>query len=147
MRDNLGIYQILLMSHRWLAWIALAAAIAAIGTLSPRHRDGPGRARPIWTWTFQASLAAQALIGLLLYLRFSPFTAGVRANLDVVLDDPTLRYWNAVHPLVGMLAVGAMIGGPIYARRADTAEAANRRARWALVLAAALSAAAIPWTA
>jgi hypothetical protein len=144
--DNTDLYKALLVSHEWLGWIAIASAIVAIGTAFVWTRGGPGLAQRAFARGFRVSLAAQALTGVLLHLRFSPFTAGIRANVEVVLRDPTLRYWNAIHPLIGTLALGAAVCAPIYARRAHTAEAQTRRARWSLVLAAALSVAAIPWS-
>ena len=43
-----------------------------------------------------------------LYFSLSPFTAGLRANIDVALHDRTLRYWNVVHPLTGVAALGLL---------------------------------------
>lgn len=127
--------------------MAVACAIAAMGVLLVGNTSRANGLHRAFTRGFEVSLAAQVLIGVLLHLRYSPYTAGVRANVEVVVRDPTLRYWNALHPLIGTLPLAAMVGGRLFARRSGSPTAQRRRMRSALVAAALLTLAAFPWAA
>ena len=140
-------YDLLLISHAWLGWVAIATAIGALvtATMPTVNHLLP----PRWfARGLRISLASQIIAGVLLYFSFSPFTAGVRANVEVVLHDPTLRYWNVLHPIIGLLALAVVVYCPLDARRTQDADAAHARKVWLLLLALALMvAAAVPWPA
>ena len=99
------VYELVLTAHQWIGWAAVvAAAAAAIAALR-----GGGDALQLWAArSSAAALVALAATGVWLYFSLSPFTAGLRANIDVALHDPTLRYWNVVHPLTGVAALGLL---------------------------------------
>jgi hypothetical protein len=80
-----------------------------------------------------------------LHLRFSPFTAFVRANVEVVLRDPTLRYWNVVHPALGILSFAIVVYHAILIARSRPDQSRHRRQSLWLVAALALMIAATPW--
>src|SRR5512138_2436229 len=92
--------------HLVLSWAMLALLVLCASRRG--WRKVPAPALPLRSLV-NASVAAQVATSLLLYLRFSPYTAGVRANVEVVLRDSTLRYWNVLHPLLGLLALGCSI--------------------------------------
>jgi hypothetical protein len=100
--------------HAWCALITVA--VAAGGMFAATARDV---ARPVHR-ALAGGLLLLLITGLLLQFSFSAFTAHVRANLDVVLRDPTLRHWNVVHPLLAVVAIGAAWRGwrrDIFTRR------------------------------
>jgi hypothetical protein len=99
------VYELVLATHQWIGWAAVATAAAAMVTAS--RRSG----HPLERWAVRSAavaLVALAATGVCLYFGLSPFTAGLRANIDVALHDPTLRYWNVVHPLTGVAALGLL---------------------------------------
>jgi hypothetical protein len=101
------VYELVLAAHQWIGWAAVAAAAAAV--LGALRKGGGSHALERWAARGSAiALFALAATGVCLYVSLSPFTAGLRANIDVALHDPTLRYWNVVHPLTGVAALGLL---------------------------------------
>jgi hypothetical protein len=98
------VYSFLRSAHFWLGWLSAVLVITwSVRARLPRLPGVPSETT--LRWSASACLAGQLVIALLLHLRYSAFTAGVRANLVVVLRDPTLRYWNVLHPALGMITV------------------------------------------
>lgn len=95
-------YAPLLTVHLAFSWVCIALLIGLFGLR--RWRSSWSMVRPIRA-LLNASLAVQLCASLLLHLRYSAYTSGVRANVGVVLHDPTLRYWNLLHPALGTLAI------------------------------------------
>ena|SRR5947207_3457130 len=91
-------YAAALILHSWIRWAALVAGVGAT-ILGWHEQSGSMRSRTDW-WgrVLVGALDVQLLLGLWLYLALSPFTAGVRSNVEVVMADPTLRFWNVEHP-------------------------------------------------
>jgi hypothetical protein len=92
--------------HLIAGWLAVALAILTVATVV--RPAWTRRAARWWAPALRAALGIQLIVGLLLYLSYSPFTAGVRANVDIVLRDPTLRYWNVIHPVAGVLSCACL---------------------------------------
>jgi hypothetical protein len=111
------VYALLRTAHVWTGWLCVVLlAMHAIGQYSPAdgRRVLEGLSRPsdrsrALRWCAVGVLLAEVIVGLLLHVRYSPFTAGVRANLEVVLRDPTLRYWNVVHPALGVVVLAMCV--------------------------------------
>ena len=141
------VYAAALTLHSWIRWAALIAGAGAT-LMVWRERSGatPSRTDRLGLM-LMAALDAQLLLGLWLYLILSPFTAGVRANVEVVMDDPTLRFWNVEHPAIMLVAVMLVHVGRVLARKAAT----GRARRWRLLAcfgtATLLMIAGTPWLA
>lgn len=129
-------YRLLLLTHGWLGWVVFALVTVALAW-PPRPDTAPTVRRAIWL-----ALVILSLGGVLLYARYSPFTAGVRANIEVVVTDPTLRYWIFVHPLAGLLAVA------LIARSGSTSGHPARSSqlnRWSALVVLAVLLIALVW--
>jgi heme A synthase len=138
-------YAAALILHSWIRWAALVAGVGAT-IMVWRERSGSMRSRTDrWGRVLVGALDVQLLLGLWLYLALSPFTAGVRSNVDVVMADPTLRFWNVEHPAMMLVAVMLVHIGRVLARKAATA----RARRWRLLVcfgtATLLMIAGLPW--
>lgn len=83
--------------HAWsaLTSVALAGLNVLPGAMTDRRREAAARA-------LLAILALQCVSGILLQVVYSPFTAGVRANVDIVLHDARLGHWNVLHPVLAL---------------------------------------------
>ena len=96
------------------AALPLLVGVLALRWLAdgPRFRRAEARVRLAESTVAAAGLAVALVLaggGAVLYFQFSPFTAGMRANADVMLHDPTLRYWNVIHPALGLAASAVAI--------------------------------------
>ncbi|HUR33844.1 MAG TPA: hypothetical protein VM032_08610 [Vicinamibacterales bacterium] len=126
----------ILVAHGWIAWLGLALVVAAL-VPHPRFEAR----RDAWARRSRSRIAGALVLlqlasGWILYARYSPYTAGLRANLDVALHDPLLRYWNVVHPLAGTLVCAVALWKPLQWWRPR--DSAAGWLRLALLLAAAV---------
>jgi len=139
------VYAAALILHSWIRWAALVAGLGAT-LMIWRERSGstPSRADR-WGLVLMAALDVQLLLGLWLYLVLSPFTAGVRSNVEVVMGDPTLRFWNVEHPAMMLVAVMLVHVGRVLARKAATARAKRRRLLVCFGMATLSMIAGMPW--
>lgn len=139
-------YSAVLIIHSWLRWAALVAGVAA--TLNAiRHRgDTSGRRRGHrWDWFFMLTLDLQALVGLILYFGFSPFTREAIANVELALRDSGLRFWTITHVATMVVALVAVRIGRVMAI-SEPPSAARRNARVAsFAIALAAMVAGVPW--
>jgi hypothetical protein len=136
----------MLTIHSWLRWAALLFGAAA--TINAfRHRADTG-AQPRgqrWDWLFMLALDLQALLGLLLYFGFSPFTREAIANLAVALSDPGLRFWAITHGATMVVALVAVRAGRVFAM-GDRTTRARRNARCICFgIAVVAMIAGVPW--
>ena len=143
---NTGVYNALVLCHAWFGWIAIASAVVALVTSAPLSATLGVRVRRGVELGLTVSLTLQVVTGVLLHLRFSPFTAFVRANVEVVLRDPTLRYWNVVHPALGILSFAIVVCRAILVARSRPDRSGRRSQLLWLVSGLALMLAAMPWT-
>lgn len=141
------VYPFVLGIHNIVRWLVLIAGAWAVLLA---WRGWLGR-RP---WTSSAATATKAflglldlqfLVGLLLYVFFSPLTRDAfRAFGDAMRDAP-VRYFLVEHPFIMILAIAAAHVGQVMVRRAATdAERYQRASIW-LGLAFAAIAGFIPW--
>src|SRR5207247_257980 len=117
--------------------------LAAARERSGSKRRGRG---DIWGLALVVALDLQLLLGLLLYFALSPYTAGVRANFEVVMQDPTLRFWNVDHVAVMLVAVLLVHVGRVLARKASSVEKRRFRLLLYFGIATLLMIAGTPWT-
>ncbi len=125
-------YANLLFLHSWVRWaVVVLGAVAVIAAFQDR---AAARRRVL---PFVLALDVQLVLGLLLYLFYSPLTRGTGGGA-------ALRYWRAEHPA---LAVGAVVlahVGNVVVKRSGK----ERGLAGAVLLLAALVLVlvAVPWT-
>ncbi len=141
-----GVYTIVLLVHSWLRWPLLALFLLLLA------RAGAGWARrtpwrPADTSLLQAAthlLSLQFLIGLLLYVAFSPSIRAAFEDIGAAMRDAQLRYFLAEHTLLMAIAVTFMHIAAGRIKRA-AAERRFRRTAIAVLITLLLVGAAIPW--
>ena len=141
-----SVYTILLLAHSYLRWplILLFLLLLVRGTAGWISR-APWR--PADTGLLQAAthlLSLQFLIGMLLYMAFSPWIRVALDDLGAAMRDAQLRYFLVEHSLIMAIAVTFMSIATGRIKRA----AAERRFRGtviAVLVTLILIGAAIPW--
>jgi heme A synthase len=138
----MSLYTIVLIFHSWLRWVALVAGVGA--TLSAIADSSGGRAER-WGLALMAALDLQMLIGLLLYLVLSPFTAEALRDFSAAMKNPGLRFFAVEHITMMFAAVILAHLGRVLARKASTPAAKRTRLIICFGLATILMIAGIPW--
>ena len=140
-------YPLMLVVHSLLRWVVLAAGLVAFG----RARTGMRRRRP-WTagddragQLFVGMLDLQLLIGIALYLVFSPITRAAFQDFGAAMGNSMLRFWAVEHILGMVIAVALAHIGRVRTRRAM--DPVRRHKLTAIFFGLALVAilATIPW--
>jgi hypothetical protein len=142
----LGMYSPLLFLHSWLRWIVLLTGVYA----AARAFSGAGANRP-WTPAdarpglfFIISLDLQLLIGLSLYLVFSPTVQAAFGNIGAAMKDSAYRFFVVEHAVGMIVAIAvAHIGRARSKRGADAARFRAAGLFYAVALVIILL--AIPW--
>ena len=139
-------YTVVLVVHSWLRWVALAAGVAAVGaSVADRGDAGAGGSAEQWGLIFMIVLDLQMLLGLLLYLVLSPFTAEAMRDFGAAMRSPGLRFFAVEHLVLMFFAVIMAHVARVLARKAPTAEAKRRRRIICYALAMVAMLLAIPW--
>jgi len=132
--------------HSWVRWLVILTGLVAFG----RAAAGASGRKP-WRpsddragFWFVMALDIQLLLGLLLYLFFSPVTHVAFADFGAAMKNSALRFW-AVEHVAGMI-VGVALAhvGRVRTRKTDSL----RRHRVAAIffgLALVAILASIPW--
>lgn len=140
-------YPIVLGLHNLVRWLVLLAGAWAVyaawrGWLGRRAWTS---AEAVPARAFVGLMDLQVLVGVLLYVVFSPVTREAFGNFGGAMRDAPVRYFLMEHPMIMLLAVGAAHGGAVMVRRAATdAERFQRAAIW-FGLAFAAVAGFVPW--
>ena len=137
-------YSTVLMIHSWIRWLAL---IAAVGAAAASFRQGEAAVRRTdrWGLALMISLDLQLLVGLLLYLVLSPFTAMATRDLAAAMRNPVLRFWAVEHAATMFAAVILVHVGRVLALRAASAEQKRTRLMVCLGLALLAMLFGMPW--
>ena len=102
-------YTALLTVHSYLRWVVLLVAILAIvlaiGGLSKGSAWGPADDRSA-KW-FTMVLDIQMLIGLIIFIFLSPFTAPALSDMSATMKDAGVRFITVEHQ-VGMIIAVAL---------------------------------------
>jgi len=110
------VYPTVLAIHSWLRWAALLLGVVATINAFRHRRDRADRPRgQRWDWFFMLALDLQALVGLLLYFGFSPFTREAMNNVEMALRNPGLRFWAITHVATMIVALVAVRAGRVFA--------------------------------
>ena len=138
-------YSLVLLLHSWLRWSALIAGAGALATtFSGRDSRAVAKADR-WGLALMISLDLQMLLGLLLYLGLSPFTAEAFKDFGAAMANGGLRFWAVEHPTMMILAVVAAHVGRIAGRKARTPESKRSRLLLWFTIAVVLMLVGIPW--
>jgi heme A synthase len=136
-------YTLVLTLHSWLRWLALLAGVLAIYSVLS-EREGSGRSDR-WGLVLMIALDVQLLLGVLLYVALSPFTAEAMRDFGAAMKNPGLRFFAVEHVTLMLGAVVLAHVGRVMARKAKTADARRMRLLMCFGLATLLMLLAIPW--
>ena len=138
-------YTLVLALHSWLRWVALAAGImATVSAFSSSSKDAKGPA-DVWGLVLMIALDVQLLVGVLLYVGLSPFTAEAMADFGAAMRNPGLRFFAVEHVTLMLAAVVLAHVGRVLARKAATPESRRTRLLICFGLATVAMLMAIPW--
>lgn len=136
-------YTIVLIVHSWLRWAALVAGVGA--TFAALVDRGDGSRAERWGLALMMAVDLQMLIGLVLYLVLSPFTAEAMRDFGAAMKNPGLRFFAVEHVTMMFGAVILVHVGRVLARRAATPGAKRTRMFVCFGLATILMIVGIPW--
>ena len=139
-------YPAVLTIHSWLRWAALLLGVAATFNAFRHRADTAERPRGgRWDTFFMLALDLQALVGLLLYFGFSPFTREAMNNVEMALRNPGLRFWAITHVAMMIVALVAVRAGRVFAI-GDRTSGPRRNGRFICFGIAVLAmVAGVPW--
>ena len=140
-------YPYVLGLHNIVRWIVLLAGAWAVflvwrGWLG-RRQWTPAEDKA--TRAFTRALDVQVLIGLLLYLVFSPLTQQAFRDMGSAMSDAPVRYFLLEHPFIMLLAIVSAHIGAVHVRRATTDTERFQKACILYGLSFAALAGFIPW--
>ena len=139
-------YALILALHSILRWVVLLTGLYAVGhSVSRRKSERWRRSDGHPGLYFIVALDVQFLLGLLLYLVYSPTLTAAAMNLGAAMRDPTLRFFLVEHA-VGMTL--AIVIAHVGRARMKGNRDAPRRHRQAMIffgLALLLVVLSIPW--
>lgn len=138
-------YSFVLLLHSWFRWAAIVVGIfATIAAVSDKSGGAGSRAERAGLMLVMV-VDIQLLLGLLLYLVLSPFTATALRDFGAAMRTPALRFWAVEHAATMLVAVIAVHVGRVLARTARTPEARRTRQVVSFGLATVLMIVATPW--
>jgi hypothetical protein len=140
-------YPILLAVHNIVRWVALILAILAsvrafIGWFG--QRDWSDRDRKIGLF-YTSSMDIQLLLGLLLYIVFSPITRTALQDFGSAMSAEGVRFFALEHAFYMVLAVVCAHLGNIFSKRAAEPDKKHRMAAIWFGLSLLLILIGMPW--
>jgi hypothetical protein len=129
------LYSTLLFLHGLVRWLVVGAAV---WTLARPLEKRSGLALVV-------AMDSQVLLGLLMYTAVSPVTQLALSNMKMAMKDHALRFWAVEHPFAMMLALAAVHGGRVAARRAKDDDTRKRRVVMWTAIALILVFMGTPW--
>jgi len=140
-------YQILLFTHSWLRWILLIMGLIVIiksyigwfGNKNYLKSDN----------TMSVALVSlfhiQLVLGLLLYLIFSPIIKSAFQDFGLAMKDSQLRYWAVEHIFIMILSVVVAQIGRIQIKKTHSNTGKYRSSAIYFTMAFILVLSRIPW--
>jgi hypothetical protein len=138
-------YSTVLLIHSWLRWFALVTTIGTAFAAARNQVAAPTSTADRWAAMAMMALDLQMLLGLVLYLALSPFTAEAMKNFSAAMVNPQLRFWAVEHLTVMFGAVILAHVGRVLARKASSPGSKRVRLIVCFGLAAVLMIVGIPW--
>lgn len=113
-------YTIFLFLHSWIRWIILILGLIVIfkayaGWLGNKPYTKGDNAMSA---AFMGTLHLNLLIGLILYVFFSPIVQAAFQDFGAAMKNPELRFWAVEHTLVNIIAVVVATIGRSKAKKA-----------------------------
>jgi hypothetical protein len=140
-------YPFILAVHNIIRWAALLLGILVTG--SSLYGWIGKRA---WTQTsrrlamfYTSAMDIQILLGLLLYIFFSPITQSAFQNFSAAMNSPEIRFFALEHSLYMLLAVAFAHLGSVFARKAEEDSVKFRRSAIWFGLSLLLLLQGMPW--
>ena len=144
---NAGMYSPLLFLHSWLRWVVLLtgifAVVKAVGGMNGKRAWAPADARAGLFFIISCDL--QLLIGLALYLVFSPTVQAAFGNIGAAMRNPEYRFYVVEHLLGMIVAIALAHVGRTRSKKAATDGARFKSAVIFYGLALLIMLASIPW--
>jgi heme A synthase len=138
-------YTTVLTIHSWIRWIAIVAGVGATFAAFRNKAQTPDSAADRWGFFMMMALDIQMLLGLILYLALSPFTAQAMQDFGAAMRTPQLRFWAVEHLSTMFAAVILAHVGRVLARKAATPSAKRARMLICFGLATVLMMLGTPW--
>lgn len=142
-----GMHTVLLGLHSLIRWAVLVFGVLA----AARGISGWARRAP-WTATDERlgfwavmSMDLQALLGILLYIRFLTVTDSSFHNWGFVMRDPMFRFFTVEHVVIMIMALALLHVARVRIRRTAEPVAKHRTAAILISLSMILVIVGIPW--
>jgi len=143
-------YSILLNIHSWLRWVVLILAVIAIvqALLGWLAKGKYGKLQNIIAASFVGTMHLQLIIGLLLYIVFSPITTAAFSDFGAAMKNSAIRFWAVEHIFVMILAVILVQLGRTFSKKSRTTVKKHRVSfiYFTIALVLMLSRIPFPWT-
>jgi uncharacterized membrane protein len=140
-------YTFLLAFHNIVRWVALflgifVTASGLFGWFGKRTWTQTNRRMAVF---YTSAMDIQILIGLLLYIFFSPITQSAFQNFSAAMSSPELRFFALEHTFYMLLAVVFAHLGSVFARKAEQDSVKFRRSAIWFGLSLLLLLLGMPW--
>jgi hypothetical protein len=140
-------YQFFLILHSLLRWVIVIVGLIAIirafvGWLGRKEWTSEDNALGLG---FTGALDLQLLVGLLLYLFFSPMTTAALQNFGGVMANSVLRFFAVEHVFGMVIAITVAHIGRSLSKRATTDAGKHKRVAIFFLIAFLIVLASIPW--
>jgi hypothetical protein len=140
-------YNILLATHNLLRWVVLILAVVSLaraysGWLGARSWTARDRTLGV---AFSSALDTQFLLGLILYIFFSPLTRAFFTNMGAAMQSAELRFYGIEHIFYMLAALVLVHIGSSRARKAGDDRGKFRQAAIWYSVAVLLILVGIPW--
>jgi len=140
-------YPIILSVHNVLRWVVVVLAILALvrayrGWLGKSEWTGADRRTGVF---FTSAMDMQLLLGLLLYVFFSPITKAALSDLGSAMGNAGARFFALEHFLYMFIAVVFAHLGNTFAKKAAEPHSKHRRAAIWYTLTALAILLGMPW--
>jgi hypothetical protein len=140
-------YSLFLILHSWARWaVIVLTLLAVVGGLRGLQSGGswtPANRRANLLATI--ALDVQLLLGLGLYVLFSPFTTEALRGFGAAMRSPALRFWAVEHLAMMMAALVLAHVGNVSARKASTDQARHLRSTMFFGIVLLLIVLGTPW--
>jgi hypothetical protein len=129
---------------RWVVLIlgVIVVVRALLGWFGKREWVNTDRKMGVF---FASSIDVQLLLGLLLYLFFSPLTTNAWGDISTIMSNDGLRFFVIEHAFYMVLAVVFAHLGSVFSKRASEATAKHRTAAIWYGLALIVILLGMPW--
>jgi hypothetical protein len=140
-------YSVLIFLHSWLRWILLIVGLIVIiksyaGWFSNKNYLKSDNTMAV---ILVALFHTQLILGLLLYIFFSPIMQSAFQDFSAAMKDSQLRYWAVEHIFIMLLSIGIAQYGRIRIKKVNLAVSKHRNAAIFFTTAIILVVSRIPW--